>query len=293
MKKALLIANPKSGKQRIQTELFHIVERFAGAGFATTVVLTEYRGHACELTALAAGYDMLVCTGGDGTLNEVISGVMANGLDMPIGYIPLGSTNDFAGSLGIPGELDGALDNILEGRPVPIDVGSFNGRIFMDVGLLGIFSRTCYETPQDMKNTLGFLAYVLEGIREVPTVHPIPLRIETGDAVYEGEYLACVVSNSRKLGGVVSLSDEQVSLSDGQFELLLVEKDKTPLQLAGYIHALRTANLTAEGMTFVSVPSLRITSSDDQPWTLDGERADWQGTADIRVIPNAVRILMK
>ncbi len=293
MKKTLLIANPKSGKQRIQTELFTIVDRLTGAGYIPTVALTMHRGHATELAAQAGGYDLLLCTGGDGTLNEVISGVMAAGLTMPIGYIPLGSTNDFAASLGIPTDIGEALEGILHGTPHPIDVGSFNGRIFMDVGLLGIFSRTCYETPQDMKNTLGFLAYVLEGIREVPTVHPIPLRIEAGDKVYEGEYLACVVSNSRKLGGVVSLGEDRVSLSDGLFELLLVEKEKTPLQLHGYIRALRTADLTAEGMTFVSVPSLKITSADGEPWTLDGERADWQGSADIRVIPHAVSLLMK
>ena len=293
MKKTLLIANPKSGKQRIQTELFTIVDRLTSAGYTPTVALTMPRGHATELAAQAGEYDLLICTGGDGTLNEVISGVMAAGLNMPIGYIPLGSTNDFAASLGIPSDIGEALDGILNGAPRSIDVGSFNGRIFMDVGLLGIFSRTCYETPQDMKNTLGFLAYVLEGIREMPTVHPIPLRIEAGDKVYEGEYLACVVSNSRKLGGVVTLGEDKVSLSDGLFELLLVEKEKTPMQLHGYIHALRTADLTAEGMTFVSVPSLKITSTDGEPWTLDGERADWPGNADIRVIPHAVSLLMK
>lgn len=293
MKKALLIANPKSGKQRIQTELWRIVERLAGAEYMTTTVLTRYRGHAADLAAMAGEYDLLLCTGGDGTLNEVISGLLKNDIHMPIGYIPLGSTNDFAGSLGIPSDVDEALEGILTGEPHPVDVGSFNGRYFMDVGLLGIFSRTCYETPQDMKNTLGFLAYVLEGIREVPTVHPVPMRIEAGNEVYEGEYLACVVSNSKKLGGVVSLSEEQVSLSDGRFELLLVEKEKTPVQLAGYIHALRTANLTAEGMTFVSVPSLRVTSTDDQPWTLDGERADWEGVADIKVVHDAVSLLMR
>ncbi len=293
MKKALLIANPKSGKQKIQTELFTIVEKLSSAGYTPTVALTAHRGHATELAAQAGEYDLLVCTGGDGTLNEVISGVLAARIDKPIGYIPLGSTNDFAASLGIPSEIDAALDGIVNGTPRPIDVGSFNGRVFMDVGLLGIFSRTCYETPQDMKNTLGFLAYVLEGIREVPTVHPIPLRIEAGDRVYEGEYLACVVSNSRKLGGVVSLGEDLVDLSDGLFELLLVEREKTPMQLHGYVKALRTADFRAEGMTFVSVPSLKISSSDREPWTLDGERADWPGQADIRVIPHAVSLLMK
>ncbi len=293
MKKALLIANPKSGKQRIQTELFTVVDRLTSAGYTPTVALTAHRGHATELATGAGDYDLLVCTGGDGTLNEVISGVIAAKLKTPIGYIPLGSTNDFAGSLGIPSDINAAIDGILEGTPHPVDVGSFNGRIFMDVGLLGIFSRTCYETPQDMKNTLGFLAYVLEGIREVPTVHPIPLKVEAGDKTYEGEYLACVVSNSKKLGGVVDLSGDRVSLSDGLFELLLVEREKTPIQLHGYIHALRTAELNAEGMTFVSVPSVKITSADSQPWTLDGERADWPGEADIRVIPGAVSLLMK
>ncbi len=293
MKKALIITNPKSGKQRIQTEIFTILDRLTNAGFVPTVALTMHRGHATELAAQSGEFDLLVCTGGDGTLNEVISGVLAAKLDTPIGYIPLGSTNDFAASLGIPTDINAALDGILEGTPRPIDVGSFNGRIFMDVGLLGIFSRTCYETPQDMKNTLGFLAYVLEGIREVPTVHPVPMKIKAGGKTYEGEYLACVVSNSRKLGGVVNLAEDRVSLSDGKFELLLVEKDKTPLQLAAYIHALRTAQLDAEGMTFVSVPDLQITSPDDQPWTLDGERADWPGQADIRVLPHAVSLLMK
>lgn len=293
MNNALLIVNPRSGKQRVQTELFRIVERLSGAGYRLTIALTEYRGHAHELAAGAGDFDTVICTGGDGTLNEVISGLLSAGLDKPIGYLPLGSTNDFAGSLGIPADVDGALDNLIGGSPRRIDVGSFNGRYFTDVGLLGIFSRTCYETPQDMKNTLGFLAYVLEGIREVPTVHPIPLRIEAGGETFEGEYLACVVSNSRKLGGVVNLGGDRVQLDDGLFELLLVEKHKTPLQLHGYIHALRTAELNAQGMSFLSVPELRITSPDAEPWTLDGERADWTGAAEIKVLPRAVAILMK
>ena len=120
MKKVLLIANPRSGKQKIQTELFHIVERLSNAGLMPTVALTACRGHAAELAAMAGDYDMLVCTGGDGTLNEVISGLIGNGIDVPIGYIPLGSTNDFAGSLGIPGDIDGAVDNLLEGVPTPM-----------------------------------------------------------------------------------------------------------------------------------------------------------------------------
>ncbi len=293
MQKALLIVNPRSGKQRVKTELFHIVDRLSSADYSLTLALTQYRGHATELAATAGEFDTVICTGGDGTLNEVMSGLLSAGLQKPIGYIPLGSTNDFAMSLGIPSDLDGAIDNIIEGAPVSIDVGSFGGRYFTDVALLGIFSKTCYETPQDMKNTLGFLAYVLEGIREVPTVHPIPLRIEAGGDVYEGEYLACVVSNSRKLGGVVNLGEERVKLDDGQFELLLVEQHKTPLQLHGYIHALRTADLKAEGMTFLSVPELVISSPECEPWTLDGERADWGGSVRISVLPKAVSLIMK
>ena len=123
MKKALIIANPKSGKQRIQTEIFTILDRLTNAGFVPTVALTMHRGHATELTAQSGEFDLLVCTGGDGTLNEVISGVLAAKLDTPIGYIPLGSTNDFAASLGIPTDINAALDGILEGTPRPIDVG--------------------------------------------------------------------------------------------------------------------------------------------------------------------------
>jgi YegS/Rv2252/BmrU family lipid kinase len=290
---ALLIVNPRAGRMKIRNSLFKITEKLCTAGIIPTTVFTMYPKHAQELAANASHYDMIICTGGDGTLNEVISGAVSLGLDKPIGYIPLGSTNDFAKSLGIAEGVDAALDNILNGSPCGIDVGSFNGHYFTDVAFYGIFSKTAYDTPQDKKNALGFLAYILEGIKDLPSIRSIHLDVETETQCFTGNYLVCAVSNSKTLGGLVNLNESSVKIDDGLFELLLVEEPRNAVQLHEYIRAVRTGDLSCEGISFLRTSAIKITSENIDPWTLDGEKEPWGGETQIKVIPNAVKLLLK
>ncbi|MGM9521263.1 MAG: diacylglycerol/lipid kinase family protein [Oscillospiraceae bacterium] len=292
-KNVLLIVNPRAGRMKIRTSLFRVTERLCGEGYLPTIMMTQYRGHARELAAAAGGYDMIICTGGDGTLNEVISGTVSAGLSTPIGYIPLGSTNDFAKSLGIPVTVDGALENIMTGDPTPIDVGRFNDEYFTDVGFIGYFSKTARDTPQDMKNTLGFFAYVLEGIKDLPSMRTINLEAKIDGKTISGEYLICAVSNSNTLGGVTSLDKSLVKVDDGLFEMLLVAKPQSVAQLHSYVRAMRTGNLNCEGVTFLSTSEVEITCDCLDPWTLDGESAPWNGSVKIDVLPKAARLILK
>lgn len=292
-KSVLVIVNPRAGKMKIRTALFHVTERLCREDCVPTVMMTQYRGHARELAAAAGGYDMLICTGGDGTLNEVISGTLSAGLSTPIGYIPLGSTNDFAKSLGIPITVDGALENIMTGEAKAIDVGRFNDEYFTDVGFIGYFSKTARDTPQDMKNTLGFFAYVLEGIKDLPFMRTIKLEAKLDDRTISGEYLICAVSNSNTLGGVTSLDKSVVKVDDGLFEMFLVSKPQSVAQLHAYVRAMRTGNLNCEGVTFLSTSEVEISCDCSDPWTLDGESAPWNGSARISVMPKAARLILK
>ena len=290
--KTLLIINPRAGRMRIKNELFRVCDTLDESGYTPTVVFTRSTGHARELAMTAAGFDDIVCTGGDGTLNEVISGVLSAGLKIPVGYLPLGSTNDFARSLGIPTDIEGAVDTIVHGVPRGIDVARFNDRYFLDVGFFGAFSRTARETPQDMKNVLGFFAYVLEGIKDLPSMNTVHLKVRTGGREIEGDYLVCAISNSRRLGGVTTLDDEKVKMDDGLFEMLLVPRPQTAARLAAYIKALRTGDLNCEGVTFMSTSRVEMICGNSEPWTLDGERAEWDGRAEIQVLPRAVELIL-
>ncbi|MBQ5841409.1 MAG: YegS/Rv2252/BmrU family lipid kinase, partial [Clostridia bacterium] len=231
-KRLLLIMNPYAGKRMGRRYLADILEKFCRGGYIPTVFMTTEQGQG---RLLAAQYgreaDVVVCVGGDGTFNEVVSGLLENGLDVPIGYIPCGSTNDFAGSIGLPRDLLKAADVMLEGAPRTYDVGQFGNRYFTYIASFGAFTRASYATPQNTKNVLGHLAYVLEGLKDLPSLRPWHLRFETEDAIFEGDYIFGAVSNSTSVGGILTLDPTRVDMNDGLLELLLVRMPANAAEL--------------------------------------------------------------
>ena len=276
MKKMLFIMNPYSGKRRANRCLVEILELFNRAGYLVNVHMTSGQGDATEAASqLGKGMDIVVCCGGDGTFNETVAGLQKGGINVPVGYIPAGSTNDFAASLHIPTEPMEAAREIVEGTPVSYDSGSFNGRFFSYVASFGAFTKTSYTTPQSVKNALGHTAYVLSGISELSQIRKEHIRLEIDGEIIEDDFLFGAICNSTSVGGVLTLDPRQVDMADGKLEVLLVRSPKSLMELADCIAAVQSQQYNnCEMITFRSGSEIRITADPEMPWTLDGERED-------------------
>ena len=291
LKKLLLIVNPVAGKKRLKPLLLDVVQIFARGGYATTVMVTGRRGEATEFVAQGGSYDLIVCCGGDGTLNEVVSGMLDHGVTIPLGYIPCGSTNDFATSMGISMDVRKSAEAIANGLPLPLDVGKFGERYFTYVSSFGAFTAASYTTAQDVKNILGHAAYVLEGIKDLQSIKPYRLKFVLEDTVYEGDYVFGAIANSTSFGGIVKLKDELVSLNDGLFEVLLVKMPRTIADLNAIINALTTSNFENKRFEFFKASKLTISSAEPIAWSLDGEYMRTEGEVQMTNLHGVVNFI--
>lgn len=291
MKKVLLIVNPTAGKMKSKGAMFEIVSRLCADGWRVTVQTTLYRGHAAELAAVAGEeHDLCICCGGDGTLNEMISGMMDSEHPIPVGYIPCGTTNDFATSMSIPTTIPEATDNIIKNEPIAIDIGSFQGRYFTYIASFGAFTATSYNTPQEKKNVLGHLAYVLEGIKDLSSIRPYKMSCLIDGETVEDEYIFGSVSNSTSVAGIVKLSPDLVDMRDGLFEVLLVKCPKNPAELSRVIHGATTSDFSSDMFRFFKTPEITFTMDEAIPWTLDGEYAEGSTSVTAKVHHEAISI---
>lgn len=295
MKKLLLILNPCSGKKKASHALADVVNVFNRGGYDVTVYITAARGDATKVVAQRAPeFDLVVCAGGDGTFNETISGLLAGGHDTPIGYLPAGSTNDFASSLHLSKNLVEAARDIVEGTPRRLDVGRFNDRYFSYVASFGAFTRASYATSQNVKNALGHLAYILSGIKELAYIRSRRLRFTLDDGrVLEDEYIFGAISNSTSVAGILTLSEDLVDMNDGVFELLLVRKPENLLELNDCVLALTTQDYHTPMLTFTSTRSVEIEAPEDMDWTLDGEREPGRAHCRAENLHDAIRIVTR
>lgn len=273
-KKLLLIVNPKAGKTQSRGPLFDAAALLSESGYSLRIHTTTGRGDATQMAASCGeSYDVVVCSGGDGTLNETISGLMQLENPPALGYLPRGSTNDFATSLHISSDPVTAAAAIARGNSRKLDIGCWNDRYFAYVASFGAFTRSSYSAPQTAKNAVGHLAYILEGMRDLDTLRPYRVKITADGEVLDGEYLFGAICNSTSLGGLMKLSEDEVIVDDGLFEMLLIPKPRSPLNLPNLIQALLSQDYTKEGMIFRHVSSLTVVPEDDLPWSLDGEYA--------------------
>lgn len=294
MKKMLFVMNPFSGQKRANQRLPEILSLYSGAGYDVSVHMTQGVGDATTTVERLAPYmDLIVCCGGDGTFNETISGLLRSGVDVPLGYIPAGSTNDFAASLKLPTNIMKAAEEILDGVPVAYDAGKFGDRYFSYVASFGAFTRVSYATPQNVKNALGHTAYVLESIQELSQIHPEHVRIELDDRVIEDDFLFGAVSNSTSVGGILTLDPKQVDMQDGQLELLLVRSPRNLAEISECIQALRNLSYNCEILTFCPTHHARVFSDPKMVWTLDGEREPGHAVVDVRNQHLAYRLMQR
>ncbi|MBR2698406.1 MAG: diacylglycerol kinase family lipid kinase [Clostridia bacterium] len=293
MKKLLLLLNPFAGQRKANRFLPDIIRLFHDYGYRCETYITGARGDATQfLVDSEDRYDLVVCAGGDGTLNETIAGVLAAGMDVPLGYIPCGTTNDYASSIGLSGDVLQAAQDIMEGAPRGFDVGSFNGRYFVYTATCGAFARASYTTPQAAKNVLGHFAYVLEGVRDLTTIQPIRLRVETEEGVFEDEFIFCSITNSTSVGGILKLDTQLVALNDGKFEVTLVKNPTNPAQLSTILYGLTTMDIPNEMVQFFSSARMHITGDAPLEWTLDGERGPEAREIEVINLHSVVRIMI-
>ena len=291
-KKMLFIYNPSAGKSQIRSNLLDMIDIFVKAGYEVTAYPTQAQGDGIKaVTERQIGYyDMIACSGGDGTLDEVVTGMMQCEKRLPIGYVPAGTTNDFAGSLGIPRSMEKAARVIVDGRSFRCDVGGFNENIFVYIAAFGLFTDVSYETRQDMKNVLGHMAYVLEGMRKLSKVKSYAMKVTSGDKVIKGDFIFGMITNSLSVGGFKKITGDNVKLDDGVFEVTLIKRPGNPVELNTIMAAMVNRNIDTDLMECFTASELQIESAEDIAWTLDGEFGGRHSRAEIRNYKQALEI---
>lgn len=290
--KVLLIVNPVAGKQKIVEHREEIQRVFENAGHTVAIVETSAQGSVeALLPEHLPGTDMIVCAGGDGTLNETVSTVLQQKINLPLGYIPTGSTNDFASSLGLEKKPVAAAKQIAAGSPMRLDAGRFGDRYFIYSASFGAFTQASYNTTQDLKNSIGHLAYVLEGMKELPSLKSYHVRVQADEETHEGDYLFGSVSNATTLGGVLHLDESLVDFSDGLFELMLVKMPENLIEFSRIVISLMTGNFDRELITLAHSRHLLFESTEDIPWSLDGEYAQGGTRAEVANLKEAITLV--
>ena len=293
MRKLLLIINPVAGRNQAQTDLFKMVRVFAEHDCEVTVYPTRGPQDCTRKVLADAGrFDLVVCCGGDGTLNDMVSGMMQREEPVPMGYIPLGSTNDFAASLHLPSHVEEAALRCVEGTAFHMDVGSLNDRYFNYIAAFGAFTEASYATPQQIKNALGHLAYILEGVKSLGRLQPIHVRITADGETFEEDYLFGAVTNTVSLGGVLRLDPSRVLLDDGMYELLLVKNPQNPAEAQAMLSALMLQNYDGPLVRMLRASDILFESNHEISWTIDGEFGGSFSTTHILNNKNAVTLMV-
>lgn len=297
MKKLLFIVNPMAGKSAYKNNFGEALLNLHKGGYLPTVRFTSARGDAMQIAKNESPeYDIVCCLGGDGTLSEVMEGLvqLPENERRPIGYIPLGTANDVATTLGLPkNNIFHAVDRILEGKTIDFDVGTFGeGSSFTYVAAFGAFTDVSYETPQQEKQALGHLAYVLEGMMRLPKISSNFVRIEYEGGVIEDEFLFGGLVNSTSVAGFIHLNSEQIKLDDGLFELILVRNPKSVSELRQIVKALMNQNYDTPFFRIIPTPYAKFIFDKPVAWTRDGEEGGTWSEIEFRNLNKAVQIIV-
>lgn len=292
--KLLFVFNPKSGKGLIKNHLLDIVDTMVKAGFEVTVYTTQSRGDATrKVREDGAGYDRIVCSGGDGTLDEVVTGMREADLHMPLGYIPAGSTNDFARTLGITGDMTKAAQIAVGDKLFPCDVGQFNEDTFIYIAGFGLFTEISYETPQEFKNIFGHAAYILSAAKSLAAIPNYLMQVEVNGEVFEDRFIYGMITNSVSVAGFKGLTGKDVRLDDGEFEVTLVKTPTNPIEFNEIIGYL-TGVLQETDMVYTCKASnIQIRSRSSVTWTLDGENGGDHWSVDIKTHHQKLNFVVK
>lgn len=289
--KLLFIFNPHAGKGQIKNHLVDIVDMMVKAGFDVTIYTTQAQADATrKVVEEGAGYDRIVCSGGDGTLDEVMTGLMQAKLNVPIGYIPAGSTNDFANSLGIPKEMLKAAERAVGQNRFPCDIGDFNADTFVYVAAFGLFTEVSYKTSQQLKNIFGHVAYIMEGVKQLRDIPSFRMQVEYDGKVFQDEFIYGMVTNSVSVGGFKGMTGNDVKLDDGLFEVTMIRNPKNPIELNEILACLTNMIDDSDLIYSFKTDTVHITAKEEVPWTLDGEFGGAHQEVVIRNLKQRVEI---
>ncbi len=292
-KKMLFIYNPHAGKANIKSNLLDIIDIFTKAAYEVTAYPTQFVGDAIAVSRERSGdFDIVVCSGGDGTLDEVVTGIMQCSVRPTIGYIPAGSTNDFANSLHIPKSMMKAAETVVEGMEFPCDIGAFNDDTFVYIAAFGLFTDVSYETKQDVKNLLGHLAYLLEGMKRLSVIPTYRIKIRYGEEVIEDEFIFGMITNSESVGGFKRITGKWVELDDGMFEVTLIRNPRNAIELNSILTALVLKDIDTEYMYCFRTSHIELESEEEIAWTLDGEFGGIHKKAIIDNCKKAINIMV-
>ena len=300
-KKVLFIFNPYSGKGQIKNNLLDIIDVLVKTEHEVTVYPTQFKKQAVSLVEnRSPEYDLIVCSGGDGTLDEIVTGMIQSGFKTPIGYIPAGSTNDFAKSLELPTNMKSAAEVVAAGKLFPCDVGLFNNDVFVYIAAFGLFTEVSYETPQEMKNVLGHMAYILEGVKQFQNIKSYHMKVaykeDDIEKTIEDDFIFGMITNSFSVGGfktvLGNVTGKNVALNDGLFEVTLVKRPRNPIELNSILVALVSEKIDTEYMYCFKAKELVLESQTEVAWTLDGEFGGNQTRVELTDMHEAMDIIV-
>lgn len=297
MKKMLFIYNPNAGQGRMKARLSDVLDIFVKAGYdeIMTYPTQSYKDAYRKVVHMADDFDMVVCSGGDGTLDEVVTGMMKRSKSrrIPIGYIPTGTTNDFATSLHIPKVILDAADACVYGEPYACDVGDFNHDIFVYVAAFGLFTDVSYQTDQKLKNAIGHAAYVMEGMKRLSNIPSYRIKVTSGDMVIEDDFMIGLITNARSVGGVKDIMGKEVDFADGEFEVTLIRRPKTIADLNDIISSFLLGTFDSEYVSMFKTSNIIFESKEEIPWTLDGEFGGLHEKVEIINRKQAIQIMVR
>lgn len=293
-KQLLLIVNPRAGKCKGEKALPELLKIFQSNGFLSTVLLTEKSGDACTfVTKYGAMHEMIVGVGGDGTFSEIVAGMVGGKVKKPVGYIPAGSTNDYGASLGLSSDIYDAAYAIVNGKTKHFDIGLYNDHPFSYVAAFGTFAKVSYSTPQELKNLWGHFAYILEGIRELPSLRAEHMQFDIDGEKIEGDFILGLISNTLSVGKILRFRPNEVDMNDGYLEATLISMPSSPKDLSDTIQAICTQSYTdCSNIVFRRCREIRIQAKQDVYWTLDGEYASSYENTVIQGLHNAIEIIV-
>lgn len=284
-KKALFIINPVSGKKQILRLLPNVIQEFMANGYIVTTMVTSRRGEAGEFAAeYGRNFDLLCCSGGDGTLNETLNGLARERIHVPLGYIPCGSTNDFASSHSLSGDILTAAKQAASGVIRDYDIGMYGDRYFTYLAAFGVFSWLAYTTDQNLKNFFGHTAYIIEGIKDVTKIKPVHMKITANNLVHEDDYIFGVICNSLSLGGTLVFPKDLVDTADGKFEVLLIKMPRSFIELENVVKCLRNHDYTSPLIEFFQASDIYVENPDGLEWSLDGECSGYYKKVHIKTL---------
>lgn len=293
-RKLLLIVNPCSGRAKMRGELLRVTEILSSAGFEVTVYPTKARGDATVRVSNLKNdeYDRIVVCGGDGTLNEVITGLMQSNIKCKIGYIPSGTLNEWSSGLNISKNIAAAARDATSDRTILLDLGEFGDKYFTYTASFGAFTEASYSAPQDIKNVLGRAAYFFEGIKSLGNIKPHHLKFTCNGGAIEGDFLFGAITNSMSVGGIVKFQETAVNLNDGYFEVLLIRNPDTIVKFQSIVDGILRQDLNRDGIEFFKTKEIIVEGGADVPWTLDGEYSACTDKMKISNISSALQLVI-